>query len=149
MHKQTFGPFIGNDALSQYISSYRRSDLPALTVGEPLDLYPSRPAPTRFSPKLTWKDPWPFDKNPGVYLLYGEDFELLYIGKTSMRRCLGERLYDHFGGDGGACAPREEWLKSVRFVINVAVPKELSFEAPAIEEFLIRKLQPKINGTGK
>jgi len=148
MHAESFGPFIGNDALSEYISRYRRSELPLLRVGEPLDLYPSRPASASFSPRLTWANPWPFADYPGVYLLYREDFELLYIGKSSMRRCLGKRLYQHFGG-GAACAPAEEWLQPVRFVINVAVPRELPFEAPAIEEFLIRKLQPKINGTGR
>ncbi len=148
MYKKYFGPFRGNDALCEYVSRYRRSDLPPIEVSEPLDLYPALPAPANFTPKLTWANPWPFDHNAGVYMLYDELLELLYIGKASMNRCLGYRLYDHFGG-GGACIPKAEWLKPVRFVINIAVPKEMAFEAPGLEEFLIRKLQPKSNGTGK
>ena len=81
-------------------------------------------------------------------MIFNESLELLYIGKASMNRSLGYRLYDHFVG-GRACAPRADWLLPARFVINIAVPKESPFEAPAIEEFLIRKLKPKSNATGK
>jgi hypothetical protein len=148
MFKNNFGPFYGNDALSEYISRYRRSDLPPVEVSEPLDLYPSLPAPANFSPKVTWANPWPFGDRAGLYLIYNGSLELLYIGKASMSRCLGNRLWEYFGC-GAACAPKAEWLKPARFVITIAVPKEMPFEAPAIEEFLIRKLKPKSNGTGK
>ena len=148
MYAQAFGPFIGNDTLSEYISRYRRADLPPVAIGDPLDLYPDRPAPNGFDRKLTWASPWPFADHPGVYLLYSEGFEILYIGKASMSRNLGKRLWERFGA-GKTCRPKEEWLKPIRFVINIAVPKELAFEAPAIEEFLILKLRPKFNGTGK
>ena len=81
-------------------------------------------------------------------MIYTDSFDLLYIGKASMNRCLGERLYERFGG-GAACIPTEEWLQSARFVVTIAVPKTMPFEAPAVEEFLIRRLQPLSNGVGR
>jgi hypothetical protein len=80
MSEHSFGPFIGGDALSEYVSRYRRFDLPPLEVSEPFDLYPSLPTPANFSPQLTWANPWPFGNRAGVYMIHNERLELLYIG---------------------------------------------------------------------
>lgn len=148
MISYSFAPFVGGDALTEYVTRYRRPELPPLEFKTPLDLYPSKPSPAGFTPQLTWEHPWPFGDRAGVSLLYDDNLELLYIGKASMNRCLGNRLYEYFGS-GPTCAPKAEWLKPVRYVLNIAVPADLPFEAPAIEEFLIRRLKPKSNGTGK
>ena len=65
-----------------------------------------------------------------------------------MNRRIGNRLYDHFG-NGPDCIPKQDWLNPVRYFITIAVPSDLAFEAPALEEFLIKKLHPKLNATGK
>ena len=148
MNEYSFSPFRGGDALNEYASRYRRADLPPFDVGQPLDLYPSRPHSANFIPQLTWEHPWPFADRAGVYLLYDDALDLFYIGKVSMNRCLGQRLYEYFGG-GEICIPKIDWLQPARYVIIIAMSPELPFEAPALEEFLIRKLQPRINGTGK
>lgn len=148
MSQFSFEPFRGGDGVTEYVARYRRADLPPFEVGAPLDLYPSRPPAAGFTSQLTWEHPWPFSNRAGVYLLYDEALELFYIGKASMNRCLGQRLYEYFGG-GASCVPKLEWLQPARYVINIAMPSEFPFEAPALEEFLIRKLQPRVNGTGK
>lgn len=134
--------------MSEFISRYRRADFESLAISSPVDLYPSRQLPSGISPKTSWENNWPFAENAGVYMLYSESFELLYVGKTSMNQCLGKRLAAHFGS-GMRCIPKADWLVPVRFVINIAVPKEMSFEAPALEEFLITRLRPMLNVSGK
>jgi hypothetical protein len=141
-------PLTGGDALAEYVSRYRRADLPPLEVGMPLDLFPALPIPAGISPQLTWKNPWPFGDRAGVYLIYSDSFELLYIGKASMNRSLGYRLYDYFGGGPTCILKSDSWKQAPRFVVNIAVPTEMPFEAPALEEFLIRKLNPSTNVCG-
>ena len=134
--------------MTEYLLRYRRSDLPPLEISAPFDLFPSQPLPPGISPQWTWVDCWPFSERAGVYLIYSDTFELLYIGKASTNRCLGQRLWDHFGA-GDTCILKEFWPHPPRFVVNIAVPVELSFEAPALEEYLIRKLQPLTNTVGR
>ena len=81
-------------------------------------------------------------------MFFDDALELFYIGKASMSRCLGQRLYEYFGG-GDTCIPKLDWLQPARYVVTVAMQPDLPFEAPSLEEFLIRTLQPRINGTGK
>ena len=40
------------------------------------------------------------------------------------------------------------WSEPPRYVLTVAVPTDMSFEAPALEEYLITKTQPKDNDRG-
>ena len=54
MFQNKFGKFIGNDALNEFISQYRRSDLKPIRVSEPYDLYPPSPISTNDGPKLQW-----------------------------------------------------------------------------------------------
>jgi len=149
MKLYSFAPFKGGDTLSEYICRYRRSDLPNLEVGAPLDLCPSLPPPVGFTPQLTWEDPWPFGDRAGVYLIYAGSFELLYIGKASMGRCLGQRLYDYFRAGECCVLQHDFWPQPPRFVINIAVPQAMPFEAAALEEYLIAGLQPICNINGK
>ncbi len=41
--------------------------------------------------------------------------------------------------------PRYEKFIEGTHMATIALPKEQSFEAPAIEEYLIKRLQPKLN----
>ncbi|MBA4149329.1 MAG: GIY-YIG nuclease family protein [Verrucomicrobia bacterium] len=132
-------------ALNDYMRRYRRDDVPCLEVSPPVDLYPSRPVPPNITPIGT---NWPQNERAGVYFLYTDLLDLLYIGKSSMNQCFGRRLTAHFGS-GSVCIPKDERLQSARFVVTIAVPESMPFEAPMLEEFLIRKLQPLVNGLGK
>lgn len=138
--------FPGEDAIAMYASRYRRSDVGALEVRGPLDLFPSEPSPAYVSSALSWEHPWPLGERAGVYLIYSDLLDLLYIGKAQP---LGARLSQHFGA-GRACVPRENfWTKRPRFVINIAVPLDMPFEAPALEAYLIDALGPPYNVYGK
>jgi len=147
MSQFSFEPFPGGDAVTKYVTRYRRSDLPALEASPPLDLFPLQPVPAGFTPQLAWEHPWPLRDHAGVYLVYSVSFVLLYIGTA---QCLGARLSQHFIGNGEKeCIIREKWSQQPRFVINVAVPRDMPFEALALEGFLIGELQPPDNVKGK
>ena len=148
MNDQTFGPLPGDDSVTEYISKHRNPNLPALDISAPLDLFPSLPLPPGITPRFTWADNWPFSERAGVYFVYSESFDLLYIGKSSNNQCLGKRLYCWFGG-GDTCVPVGTWSQPPRFVVTIAVPDESPFEAPSLEEYLVRKLQPPDNTHGK
>src|SRR4051812_19255536 len=99
-------PFQGGQQLHEYVAKYRRPELPPIEVSGPLDLFPEESCAPNLTPRLTWRDPWPHGDRPGVYLIYSADCQLLYIGKASMNRSLGHRLYDYFGG-GKTCILRQ------------------------------------------
>lgn len=136
------------DEITRFCDSFRPAGLPEFQLGVPLDLYPARQPLLNLCPILTWSDQWPFHDYPGVYSLFNEQFDILYIGKASMGRCLGKRLYEYFGS-AGICIPKHSWLLPVRYVVNTACVKGLAFEAPALEEYLISRISPQLNGVGK
>ncbi len=142
-----FGSFPGAEAVAEYTLRYRREDLPSLEFGGPLDLFPTEPLPHGITTPFTWEHPWPSGWRAGVYLIYNINLELLYVGKASMNRNLGQRLYEYFGG-GSVCLPRDPWPEPPRFVITIAVPEAMPFEAPALEEYLIGTLRPTYNTHG-
>ena len=89
---------------------------------------------------------WPSADKPGVYCLFNESQELLKVGKASCNRQLGHRLRDYVDTRGN---PKDEYFKDVRYVATIGVPIERAFEAPAIEEFLIARLDPPLNSIGR
>lgn len=148
MTEHPFGPLPGNDAVSEYILEHRNPNLPVLEISAPLDLFPSLPLPPGITPQFTWSDNWPFSERAGVYLVYSESFQLMYVGKSSNNQCLGKRLYRWFGS-GDTCVLSGVWPEQPRFVVTIAVSDKSPFEAPALEEYLIKKLQPLTNTIGK
>lgn len=90
--------------------------------------------------------PWPHAGNPGVYALFNDNRELLYLGKASCNSDLGYRLRAHFDKTGAAKA---SWFESVRHLATIPVPTDRAFEAPAVEEFLIARLNPPLCGIGR
>lgn len=89
---------------------------------------------------------WPNCTKPGVYVLFKGETEVVYIGKASCNTNLGFRLGAHFYTDG---EPKHDWLKDVTHVRTVPVETAHAFEAPAIEEYLIQRLNPPLNVTGR
>lgn len=93
---------------------------------------------------LNWAHDWPNGDSAGVYLVYSSSFELIYIG---MSQCLGDRLDGYFG-HAKKCVLKQHWGTPPRYVITIGFPAKTTFEVPALELFLIRKLRPKHNGSG-
>ena len=139
-------PFPGGDFLSDYATRFRRDDVGKLEVGPVLDLFPEEPSPKGFTASKNWYAPWPHKDRAGVYLIYDQDFKLLYVGMAGI---FDRRLSQHFGSDHDHCTLFENWSNRPRYVINVAVPSDMAFEAAALEAFLIYGLKPSDNIHGK
>ncbi|WP_167760330.1 GIY-YIG nuclease family protein [Paraburkholderia pallida] len=84
----------------------------------------------------------------GVYFVFDRDDNLLYIGKADG---LGARLGAHFGWNADRTAGRVKSanLDGAHAVRTIGLPGESSFEAAAIEAYLIRRLDPGLNVIGR
>lgn len=85
------------------------------------------------NPKLNW---------PGVYVMYGHGEAFKYVGVASKNNCIDKRVWTH---ERGECDP--ERLSTGTNIIPFE--REFAFLAPALEEFLIRRLQPVANTHGR
>jgi hypothetical protein len=128
-------------SLAEFNTNYPRPAMQRLVASKPFDLL------------LDWNGGvYPNSDLPGVYLLFDEAGVLLYIGKASCNECIGSRLGKHFGysEDRQSGVAKCEEFKSVRYIVTVGIQeKGRAFEAPAIEEYLIGTLRPRINHNGK
>jgi len=113
------------------------------------DLFPSKPHSLAEPAEHNWPVPYPSDQRAGVYLIYSDALELLYVGKASIGSCLGKRLYTYFGAAQECVLKHTTWTQSPRFMLTVAVPESMPFEAPALEEFLVERLAPTNNSVGR
>ena len=138
------------NAVTEYSDRYRRSDLPKLMIGLAYDLYPQEGKPA-LECQHCWPETWPNSDKAGIYAFLDRDLNVVYIGKSSMNSFLGARLSAYCGYDENRnCRLHHSgWTASPRYVWTVGVPDELSFEAPALEEYLIKKLKPTDNVAGK
>jgi hypothetical protein len=138
-------------AIEDFTDKYRRHDFPPLEISNLYDLFPSALHSLDTAPPDVWPAPYPFDQRTGVYFIFSESFELLYVGKSSMSSCIGKRLWTYFHyAPGQVCVLKHStWTQNPRFLITVAVPETTPFEAPALEEFLIGRLQPTNNKVGR
>lgn len=138
--------------LEKYRTHYRRDDIPPFEVQGFYDLLPASPLPASLPRAVsgTWpKDEFVLGKRRGVYAVFSESLELLYVGKASLNSSIGNRLGIHFRkNEDGSLRYAKKWTQVPRFVVAIAVPDTLRWEAPALEEFLIMALQPLVNGTG-
>ena len=80
-----------------------------------------------------------FAARAGCYAIYGQDGRILYIGKASLNASIGSRLAAHLRH----VRPTWETPKFVH-LIEVAEP----FEAPSLEEYLLRELSTRHNTQG-
>jgi excinuclease UvrABC nuclease subunit len=86
-------------------------------------------------------------------MILNRELEVLYVGKASQGP-IGGRLahYFKYNPDRKTCrvvhAGPGGWSSPPIYVVGVAVPDELAFEAAALEEYLIRELQPSDNTLG-
>lgn len=135
-----------------YQDTYRSARLAPFEISGSYWLFPGADTP---SPK--WPEPYPFTDRAGIYLIFASSEDLLYIGKASMNNSIGARLGEYFGSDNDlkTCKVKNSsgWTLEPHSFITVAVPIDCSFEAPALEEFLIKRfgklLPDNTVGTGK
>ena len=130
-----------------YQSRYRRGDVPPLRIGGLYDLSPELGQPQRAC-EAKWDQQWPNSDESGVYVFFDHDLSVLYIGKA---RILGARLAAYCAyGPGKTCRLKHEgWSRTPRYVLTVAVPGNMPWEAAALEEYLIRALDPPDNVLGR
>jgi hypothetical protein len=133
-------------ALLEYSRSFHRQDLDALELSELYDLHPDPKNPRAPS----WPAPFPNSDRAGVYMFFDDKLNLLYVGKASMNNNLGNRVGAYFKyADDKTCLTRHEWSAPLKYVATIAVPDNATFEAPALEEYLITRLNPPDNTHGR
>ena len=95
---------------------------------------------------------WPHAECQGVYCIFSDEGKLLYVGKASMTGTIGSRLSCHFWKTKAPNKKYEfdgtvEGWGGHPSKLFVRVTSE-SWEAPSLEEFLIKKLRPSGNVRG-
>jgi len=88
---------------------------------------------------------WPSNESPGVYIFLDSSKNITYIGKASFNNCIGGRLNSRFNTKW---TPKKPESEGCVYITTIALPKELAFEAPAIEEYLLKKLTTRSNKVG-
>lgn len=96
---------------------------------------------------LNWKKAIPQTDEPGVYLIFDRDQNLIYVGKAE--RPLGFEVWSKFirGEDDDQLlwkdGPRMQSQPAT--IATIAIPPTHSYLAPALEGLLIRELHPELN----
>jgi hypothetical protein len=138
-------------ALDEYERKYRRPGLEELRLSGLYALFPDE-LPTA-DVTSRWNDQWPHSDEAGVYFIFASSGRLLYVGKASMNHRIGNRLSFYFGSDRTSqkcvIVHESQWRERPMFVAAVAVPKDMKFEASALEEYLIVALDPQDNVRGR
>jgi len=134
-----------------YDQNFRHPSMPRLTPSGVYSLFPKKANDSAETP-YQWPDPWPYADKPGVYCIFGLDMELLYVGKASMNNNVGYRLGSYFkyteDGTKRCHIIHSGWSSKPGFVAIIPVDNDTSFEAAALEEYLIKKLRPTENIRG-
>jgi hypothetical protein len=114
----------------------------AVRLSKPYELFDGPHGPAHW-PK-TWGAVWEVDGNPGVYLHFDVNDQLIYVGKAVS---LGQRLGCYFGyAADRSCEIKDSALaNSVRVRAVVLEGDPLKFLVPALEWFLIDRLSPVVN----
>jgi hypothetical protein len=111
------------EPLRAYHNEWRHHLLPEPSVSGLYALYPQKPCAVRA--EFEWPVDWPQGSGPGVYLVFGFELDLLYVGKTDW---LGKRLSDHFKNAipydrNSGCREAETWGVPPAFLCTIAVSK--------------------------
>jgi hypothetical protein len=117
-------------ALDEFNKNYPRPNMPELEISDVYDL------------DKDWTNSYPNATLPGIYVFFDKKGYLLYIGKVSRKNVLGRRLSAYFGHDDKGSwklHKPDEWepYGELRYIVTIPLPVDRSFEAPAIEEYLI------------
>jgi hypothetical protein len=139
--------------VDEYSKKYRHPSLKGFSFAPPYDLFPNDPGGLMVCEKK-WNDTWPNNGMVGVYAFLDREGNVIYIGKSSMNSSVSARLsaYCGYDSDRKKCRLKHDgWIENPRYVWIVGVPQDSSFEAAALEEYLISEIQPtdNINGITK
>ncbi|MEJ2612048.1 MAG: hypothetical protein P8179_18740 [Candidatus Thiodiazotropha sp.] len=110
----------------------------------------------QWSDSWDWKDSVPNHDKSGVYALIAEDKEVVYIGVGASRgggryknHGLSYRLLNHVittdKNEGRGHYKAQDRWKDIKGIYTIGFPEEYSYISLALEDYLIAKLQPKIN----
>ncbi|MCB1194298.1 MAG: GIY-YIG nuclease family protein [Leptospiraceae bacterium] len=137
--------------INEYCKKYRNFNLEQFEISDLYNLFPENNDNNEIKDCPKWPDSWPVStthSNAGVYLVFNKSLELIYVGKASMKSAIQARLNAHFKDENGKCRLIGNW-SNPKYFLCVFMPKDLIFEAPALEEYLITKLQPCDNTIGR
>lgn len=90
---------------------------------------------------------FPFATAAGCYLFYSGDRQLLYVGKVSLTHSIGARVASYFRSLPELAPVHSGWSMPPRYLQVVRVNEP--YEAPSLEEYLIRELDPMDNTRGR
>jgi excinuclease UvrABC nuclease subunit len=127
-------------AIEELNEKHPRPGIPPLTLSPIYDL------------KAHWPNQYPCSDQAGVYIALDESKNVVYVGKASLSNVIGKRIGTRIwrGMDPATYAVVADWQDvSVRFIAAIGLDSEHAFEAAAIEEFLIGRLQPPLNALGR
>ncbi len=131
--------------IDEYQKKFRHPDLEPITcLGEYSINGAIRPA------QNTWPDSYQTGEAKGIYAIFHFS-ELLYIGKASQQP-LSWRMSGHwkYSEDKAYGVPKSpNWSKQPTHIVFWSVPEGSQFEASALEEYLISKLDLPDNKAGK
>ena len=133
--------------IDEYVEKYRKSTLPPIMRCEiyRLDSESTEMLAGESNPKkyVNWPDYWPSKGSPGIYCFFNKE-NLLYIGKASLQT-LDNRVGSYFkyseDKKRGVLKNIGSWTAEPTHIVMWTVPKEMFFEASALEEYLISKLK--------
>lgn len=141
------------EKIMEFLQRYRRPSILQIATSGLYDLYPDRELSKNASEApidFRWPDDYyPNAALPGVYAMFGEELKLLYVGKASGNSSVGNRLGSYFTySENKECNFCHSSWKP-RFIATATIDREFRFEAPSLEEYLIRELSPRWNTQGK
>lgn len=145
-----------NTLVKEYCNKYRGPGLLPYAHTELYDLYPDNVDTNSSKAIYKWDNPWPHPKegfqkytHAGVYIFFDKELNVIYVGKASQNSAIFTRLATYFKNDQDKCLfVRHWWERKPKYVKLIFMPEGHKFEAPALEEYLIEKIQPYGNSQG-
>lgn len=105
-----------------------------------------------FTDASVWADQYKVNAGlPGCYIFEDANDELVYVGSVSGNEDFGRRFagsYVRKHPDDGTKIEQLGNAIGARFIYVVDVTKEYAFVTPALEQFLISYLNPRLNTKG-
>jgi len=131
------------EELAIYNQSFRHPELPLLEISSLYSLHPKRPEAMDTPHK--WPRPYPNADMAGVYIAFGADMKLIYVGVASNLNTRVGSYFRYSSDDKGNCELRHDWSIEPAYLATIGVDEEAFFEAFALEKYLIFKFQPPEN----
>lgn len=125
-------------ALDEFNAKFPRPNMGALELKGPYDI------------GTDFCNPYPNAYLPGIYVIFHRNGSILRIGKASCNSTITSRLSGYFkwGALDSEGTHKHPGYEEARILYTIGVPKDRAFEAPAVEEYLIGRLNPPYNKNG-